>query len=383
MSQFSSVQNEFLVDPTIHFLNHGSFGACPKPVFDSYQRWQRELEFQPVKFLGRNADDLLYQSRSELATYLGTDPLNLVYVPNATHGINIVARSLHLQPGDVVLTTDHEYGAMDRTWRFLATQKGFEYRAIPIPTPIPEDDLFVKLFTDQFSLHVKVLYISQITSPTAAIFPVEKLIAAAHAKGILTIIDGAHVPGQIPLNLSTMGADFYSGNLHKWLCAPKGSAFLYAHPSVQHRIEPLIVSWGYESEKPSGSPFIDLLQWAGTRDLSPFLAVPDAIHFEAKHHWDEINRLCHQKAVDTEKTIRGLTGLPSIYSNSDQFGQMFALYLPEEVDVVSMKETLYDQYRVECPLYLWNQKNIIRISLQAYNSDEDVSALVSALKELL
>lgn len=383
MTDYSNYKNDFLLDPEVIFLNHGSFGATPAPVFSSYQSWQRELEFQPVEFLGRMANDLLYQSRAELATYFHADPLDLVFVPNATHGINIVARSLNLHDGDVVLTSDHEYGAMDRTWRFLASENGFTYQPISIPLPFPQTDDLVSLFQSHFTAQVKVLYLSHITSPTAVTFPIRELCAAAKANGILTVIDGAHAPGQIDLDLSTLGADLYTGNLHKWLCAPKGSAFLWAARNCQPLLKPLVVSWGYESDTPSDSPYIDLFQWAGTRDISPYLAAADAIRYQQDRNWPAIIDFIHQKAVAAERRLRQVTGMPSIYSSDQQFVQMFAVRLPDRVDYIQFKSVLYDRYKIEVPTIHWSEKNFLRVSLQAYNSDEDLDALVDAVRELL
>ena len=228
-----SLRSEFLLDPDIIFLNHGSFGATPRPVFESYQRWQRVLEREPVDFLGRKATELLRESRTVLADYLGAQVDNLVYVTNATTGINIVAHSLDLNPGDEVLSTDHEYGAMDRTWRFLSRKRGFKYVNYTISIPVTSQDEFVQQFWAQVTPATRVIYLSHITSPTAMILPIEAITQRAREAGILTVIDGAHAPGQIPLSLDAIGADFYVGNLHKWLCAPKGSAFLYARPEVQ------------------------------------------------------------------------------------------------------------------------------------------------------
>ncbi len=271
-----SLRDEFLLDPDVIYLNHGSFGATPRPVFDSYQRWQRELERQPTEFLGRRAGILLEQSRTVLAEYLGTSSANLAYVTNATTGLNAAARSLALGPGDEVLASDHEYGALDRTWRFLAQKQGFQYINQPIPLPVTTPEAFVEALWQGVTPRTRVIFISHITSPTALIFPVEAVCQRARAQGILTVIDGAHVPGHLPLNLDALGADYYSGNLHKWLCAPKGAGFLYARSERMHTIEPLVVSWGYKSEQPGPSPLVDYIEWQGTRDISAFFTVPDA-----------------------------------------------------------------------------------------------------------
>jgi isopenicillin-N epimerase len=290
----SSLKKHFLLDPEVVFLNHGSFGATPKPVFKEYQRWQRELEKQPVEFLGRRITGLLGESRAVLGDYLGTHANNLVYTQNVTISLNIVTRSLELGPNDEVLTTDHEYGAMDRTWRFLSKERSFRYVNQHIEMPITTEERFVEDLWHGVTSRTRVIFMSHITSPTAIIFPVKQIIHRAREAGILTIIDGAHVAGQIPLHLDSLGADFYGGNLHKWLCAPKGAGFLYARPEVQHLLKPLVVSWGYESEFPSSSNFIDHHEWWGTRDMAAFLSVPKAIEFQKENNWDDVRESCHQ-----------------------------------------------------------------------------------------
>ncbi len=383
---FSNLQlkNEFLLDPEVIFLNHGSFGATPRPVFESYQNWQRRLETQPVKFLGREAGSLLAKSRTSLGRYLGTQTDQLVYVTNATTGLNIVARSLALQPGDEVLTSDHEYGALDRTWKFLSKQLGFKYINQPIPLPLTSPARFVEDFWAGVTPQTRVIFLSHITSPTAVIFPVEEICQRARQMGILTIIDGAHAPGQIPLALDQLGADFYSGNLHKWLCAPKGSAFLYARPEVQHLIQPLIVSWGWESENPGISQFIDYLEWTGTRDISAFLAVPDAINYQLAHSWDAIRAECHLLAANTQNEIARLTQLPPLHSPDPYwFMQMASSPLPAHLDPLWLKESLYDRFHIEVPVMKWKDQVLIRYSFQAYNSLADSEALIQALEILL
>ena len=222
------------------------------------------------------------EARSALGDFVGADADDLVYVTNATVGLNIVARSLDLRPGDEVLTTDHEYGALDRTWRFLCAKHGAKYIRQPVPVPIDDRRAadVVEAVWSGVTDRTRVLFISHITSPTAITFPIKPLIDRARERGIVTIVDGAHAPGQIELNLRELGADFYSGNLHKWLMSPKGSAFLYARKEMQHLVEPLVVSWGWEAEKPGPSRFVDEQEWTGTRDIAAFLSVPAAIQFQ-------------------------------------------------------------------------------------------------------
>ncbi len=369
----------FQLDPSVVFLNHGSFGATPGPVFRAYQRWQRELEHQPVEFLGRRITELMEGSRSALGSFLGTHADNLVYTQNVTISINIVARSLGLGRGDEVLSTDHEYGAMDRTWRFLSNERGYKYINQPVSLRSRED--FLDSFWSAVTPRTRVIFLSHITSPTAVIFPVEAVIQRARAGGILTVIDGAHAPGQLPLNLDALGADFYGGNLHKWLCAPKGAGFLYARPDVQHLLKPLVVSWGYEAEVPGPSKFVDHHEWWGTRDPAAFLSVPDAIEFQQKHDWDRVRAACHTLVREAEERMLNLTGLPSIYPDDTWFCQFAAAPLPPTTDVQELKTWLYDRHRIEVPIIDWHGKKYVRISVQGYNTRRDVDALLDAIEE--
>jgi len=378
------LHKHFMLDPSIIFLNHGSFGATPKPVFREYQRWQAELEKQPVEFLARRITGLMANARIALAAYIGTHADNLVYTQNATISLNIIARSLDLKAQDEVLTTIHEYGAMDRMWRFLAKELEFHYINRATSTPIPSKEKFIEEFWSGVTPKTRVIFISHIASSTAIILPVEEIVARAREAGIITIVDGAHVPGQISLDLDSLGPDFYAGNLHKWLCAPKGAGFLYARPEVQKLLKPLVVSCGYESETPSGSMFVDHYEWWGTRDMSAFLSVPAAIQFQESHNWKRVREACHQLAKEYQKRLCELTGLHPLHpAQGNWFRQMFSVPLPRDVDITSLKSHLYDEFRIEVPILEWNGNNLIRVSVQGYNTQDDLDALFHALSNLL
>jgi isopenicillin-N epimerase len=372
---------QFLLRPDVAFLNHGSFGACPKPVFDTYQAWQRELEAEPVEFLGRRSGGLLAEARKVLGTYVGADAEDLVFVTNATYGVNIVARSLDLGPGDEVLTTDHEYGACDRTWKFICGTRGARYVKTPIPLPLPSDDEIVERLWAGVNERTKVIYMSHITSPTAITLPVGEICKRAREAGILTVIDGAHAPGQVDLRLEELGADFYTGNLHKWLCAPKGSGFLYARRDRQALLNPLIVSWGWESETPGPSQFIDHFTWLGTADPSAYLSVPAAIEFQRQWNWPRVREACHALAVAGRRRLEEVTGMPTLSPESN-YVQMCSIELPAG-SIEKLGTRLFDEYKVEVPLTRWDNREFLRISIQAYNSVEDVDRLVDALERLI
>lgn len=387
----SDLRELFLLRPDVVFLNHGSFGACPRPVFEAYQQWQLELERQPVEFLGRRFGGLLREAREALAAVVGARADDLVYVPNATTGLNAVARSLRLAPGDEVLTTNHEYGALDRTWRFVCARRGATYVNRPLPLPISSADEVIEQLWAGVTERTRVLFLSHITSPTALILPVQELVRRARAVGIITIVDGAHVPGQIPLDLEALGADFYAGNCHKWLNSPKGSAFLYARKEVQPLVEPLVVSWGWQPESSTllsldsngSSPFVLQHEWQGTRDIAAYLSVPAAIEFEAVHDWPRVRQECHELARYARQALGELTGLEQICPDSPEwYAQMATIPLPS-CDAEELKRRLYDEYRVEVPIIEWNSRQFIRVSVQGYNTREDVEALVEALAALL
>jgi len=376
------IKDFFLLDSSITFLNHGSFGATPVPVFEEYQRLQRELEKEPVEFLGRKAASLLQQSREVLANYLSADRDDIVYIPNATHGINIVARSLSLSPVDEVLTTDHEYGAMDRTWQFLSQQKGFTYRSVEVTLPVSSVQQFVDELFSTVSKNTRVIYLSHITSPTALIFPIKEICQKARKLGILTVIDGAHVPGQIDLDLEDLCVDFYTGNCHKWLCAPKGSAFLYARKEVQHLIQPLVVSWGWKAEVPGPSRYVDYLEWTGTRDISPFLAVPAAISFQREHDWQTLRSSCHNLAALANEEISSLFHLEPLSATKDWYAQMISIPLPGRFPSEVLQQRLFNEFKIEVPIVPWKGRTLMRISVQAYNTRRDLEKLIAALKDI-
>src|SRR5690349_837425 len=359
----SSLKQHFLLDPDVIFLNHGSYGATPKPVFEAYQGWQRRLEHQPVLFLGREIPALLRESRAALGAYLHADPDDLVYIPNATHGINIVAHSLHLEPGAEILTSDHEYGACDYAWEFHCGKTGVQYLHQAIPLPVCSDEEIIEQLWQGVTPRTKVIYLSHITSPTALRMPVDEICRRAREQGILTVIDAAHAPGQIPVDLGALGADMVFGNCHKWLLAPKGAAFLYVRRELQDRIDPLVVSWGSHPtpDIATGSRFIDILQWTGTKDPTAALAVPAAIQFMHEQNWDEVRAQCHVLLQRAIEQICDLTGMSPLYPlDSSFYNQMGIAPLPAS-DLTALKTRLYDEYRVEVPLIQWQDRQFVRI----------------------
>jgi isopenicillin-N epimerase len=345
------VRDLFLLDPEVTFLNHGSFGATPRAVFDRYQAWQRELEREPVDFIARRLGPLLAEARAELGGFVGARADDLTFVQNATTGVNMAARALDLQPGDEVLSTNLEYGACVLTWQRLCT--------------------FVQADLEELFEHVtertRAVFVSHITSETALLLPVEEIVAHARSLGLATIVDGAHAVAQVDLDLDALGADFYSGNCHKWLCAPKGAGFLYVRPDWQERVDGAITSWGYEEP----ATFISRTERQGTRDSSAYLTVPAAIEFFRGH--DDRER-CVALARDARRDLCELLGTEPIAPESMVL-QMASVRLPEPD--TGLNRRLFDEHRIEIPVS--NDGALLRVSIAPYNDRADVDRLLEAL----
>jgi isopenicillin-N epimerase len=381
-----NLRSLFLLDENVVFLNHGSFGACPKPVFEAYQKWQLKLERQPVAFLDpdRGLSSWMRDARTALATELGAKPDDIVGVMNATYGLNIVAQSLDLKEGDEILTTDHEYAALEKTWAYVARKTGARIVSITVPLPLTSEATFTDAIRAGITERTRVLFLSHITSATALLFPIERIVAEARARGIYTVIDGAHTPGHIPLHLDQLGADFYAGNCHKWLMGPKGSAFLYVRPELQSMINPLVISHGWtannQNPAPFGNtPFIDSLEMQGTRDPAAWLTVPNAISFRAAHRWDKVAAECTRLAQDTALRVASFTKLPAFSSPRFCAPQMVAMPVPD-CDPMTLKLALLAQSKIEIPCFKWKEHTIVRLSVQGYNTQKEMDILVKALK---
>ena len=382
------MKEHFLLDPSIVFLNHGSYGACPKPVFDAWQGWQREMERNPVLFLGRRSAGLLRHARERLAAYLGADADELVFVSNATTGVNIVAKSLHLNPGDEVLTTDLEYGACRATLARVCAAAGARLVLVPVPLPLTREG-FVAAMTEAMTPRTRLVMMSHITSPTALRLPIEPVLAQARQRGIASLIDGAHAPGQMPLDLAALGADYYTGNCHKWMCAPKGTAFLQARREHHAGLFAMVTSWGEVApEGPSAwdgfigqGLFERRMQWQGSRDLTGFLAVPAAIDFHAAHDWPARRADCHTRAMAMMHRVSARTGIAPIAAD-EFFLQMAPLPVPHQ-DAAALRARLFDEFRIEVPVTQHangdGARTFVRVSVQPYTTDEDLAALEAAL----
>ena len=384
------LRSKFLLDPEITFLNHGSYGACPKPVFESYQEYQRELEMRPVKFMQEDVYRLLEISRESLSQYINCDKDDLIYVSNPTHAVGTVIHNISIKAGDEVLSTNLEYGSCDRMWTYDSEQKGYKYIQADMTLPIESKEAFLNQFWSSANEKTKYIFISQITSSTGMILPIPEIVIEAKKRGIKTIIDGAHVPAHILLDIKELDPDYYTGALHKWLCCPKGISFLYVKKKYQEGIQPMVKSWGWGEEyekfkssiqSHSPSRFINVFQWQGTMDMSAFFTVPNAIQFQKEHDWNNVRSRCFDMIIEARNRITEMTKLPKICPDN-WLGHMATILFPID-DTALFKKTLYNDYKIEIPVMSHKNHTAFRISIQGYNSEADVDHLINSLEELI
>ena len=380
----AELKKQFLIQPDIAFLNFGSFGACPKPIFEDYQKWQLELEQEPAQFIQVTGPNYLRQSREALAKYVNcADANDLVYVANPSYATNIIAKSLKLYPGDEILATNLEYGAADQTWEYYCKKAGAKYVRQNITLPITTKEKFIEEFFAGLSPKTKLIFISEITSTTALKFPVKEICEVAKQKGLMTFVDGAHVPGHKPLNLAELKADIYTGACHKWMMTPKGSSFLYVKKEFQNLFDPLLVSWGYDAMFPSDSQFLDYHQTQGTRDFSAFLTIPKAIEFMKQNNWWDVAKECRDLVIKNSLRFCELVGSMPLCPLTDEWlGQMFSIPISTP-EPEKLQRHLFVKYKIEIPVMRHGDKAYLRYSINAFNSQNDLDRLYDAVKEIM
>ncbi len=384
------------LDPKVVFLNHGSFGSCPLPVLEFQRGLCDRLERQPVQFLVRELEPLLDQARAALAQFTGARPEDLVFVPNATSGVNTVLRSLTFAPGDELLVTDQEYNACRNALEFVAARAGAKVVVARVPFPFQSTGQLEEAIMSRVTSRTKLALIDHVTSQTGIILPVERLVSQLAARGVDTLVDGAHGPGMAPLRLEQLGAAYYTGNCHKWLCAPKSAGFLHVRPDRQSWIHPLTISHGLTSPRKDRSLFLIEFGWTGTLDFSACLSVPEVLRFMeglVPGGWTEIMARNHALALEGRKLLcQTLEIDPPCPEES--IGSMASVPLPDvrETERASpplyidpLQDQLLARYSIEVPVIPWPgfPKRLLRISAQLYNSREQWELLAGALRELL
>ncbi|MBW4464611.1 MAG: aminotransferase class V-fold PLP-dependent enzyme [Pegethrix bostrychoides GSE-TBD4-15B] len=378
----SNWRDHWSLDPDITFLNHGSFGACPKQVMEQQQQLRAQLEQEPVRFFELALEPLLETARLELGAFVGADPAQLAFVPNATTGVNTVLRSLKFQPGDELLTTNHEYNASRNALEFAAAASGAKVTVAEVPFPVQSDAEITTAVLYRVSAKTRLVLIDHVTSQTALIFPLQALIQQLALQNIDVLVDGAHAPGMISLNLNELGAAYYTGNCHKWLCAPKGAAFLYVRPDRQAQIRPLVISHGANSPRTDRSRFHLEFDWVGTADPSPYLCIPAAIQVVAATlpgGWPAVmarNRalvlamrgLLYQQLQVEPPCPDALIGSMAVIPYRDQ-------------NAAQLQAKLFEQ-QIVVPVILWQDQWLIRISAHLHNQPLDYGILADALRQI-
>jgi len=388
------------LDPDIVFLNHGSFGACPRTVLAAQQALRDEMEENPVAFLARRLEDRLAAARAAVGVFAGADPDDLVFLPNATAGIATVLGSLEIRPGDELLTTDHEYNAALNALRAAAAEGGARVVLARIPLPVAGPDDVVERVLAAVTPRTRLVLLSHVTSPTALVFPVERLVPLLEARGVAVLVDGAHAPGMIPLEIGALGASWYAANLHKWCCAPKGAAFLHVRRDRQAAIRPLAVSHAANDPRPTSSPFVRAFDWTGTLDPTPYLAAPIALADVSgmlEGGWPAVMARNSALARAAREVLLGALGGEPIAPDS-MLGAMAAADLPVEfgpppdspVAEDPLQAALREHAGVEVPFMGWprdvepgeRRRRLVRVSAHLHNHLPDYVALAEALRGL-
>ncbi|MBI3825068.1 MAG: aminotransferase class V-fold PLP-dependent enzyme [Candidatus Rokubacteria bacterium] len=380
------------LDPAVAFLNHGSFGACPRPVLAAQQRWRDRMEQEPVRFLSRELPGLLAQARRALGAFIGAEADDLAFLPNATSGVNTVLRSLGLAPGDEILVSDHGYNACINAARHAAGRAGARVVVAQVPFPLEAPERVVEAVLDHVTPATRLAVLDHVTSPTGLVFPIDGLVRALATRGIDTLVDGAHAPGMLPLDLAALGAAYYTGNCHKWLCAPKGAAFLHVRRDRQAGIRPLVISHGANAVLDGQSRFRAEFDWTGTDDPSAYLVVPDALRFLETllpGGWPALMARNRAAALAARDLLAGTLGIEAPAPDT-MIGALASVPLPPgEARPGTRRDTLQsalmDGFGVEVPVMLWPQApaRLLRVSCQIYNRREQYDRLAGALRSVL
>ena len=374
-------KSQFLLNPEITFLNHGSYGSCPVPIFDKYQEWQRKLENQPVQFFTKDLYQGLLRSRTSLSKFIGCNENEILFFDNPTIAIANIIHSVNLEPGSEVLMTDHEYGALIRAWNIWGQKSGVKIIQQKIELPVTSNQNFIDDFLKGVTKRTKIIFISQITSPTGIVFPLKEIIRYVNDRGILSIVDGAHGPGQINIDMKDLKCDFYTGALHKWLCMPKGTSFLYVKNEHQDWMKPMINSWGKHGEDPGPSEFLQNFQWQGTRDMSRFLIVPDSLDYYKKNILPNRNN-CYSMVLDAYSKLESILGTKPLSNGENWLRQMVSHPLKKNIPK-NIKDILLNEHNIEIPIFKWKDSLLIRLSVQCYNNEEDIDSLMKALGSIV
>lgn len=372
------MKHHWTLDPAITFLNHGSFGAAPRVVLEKQNEYRAQLEREPVRFFVRELEPLLDGARRTLAEFLGAEPEGLAFVPNATAGVNAVLRSLDLDKLDELLVTSHEYNASRNALDYVAGIAGAKVVVAEVPFPIESPDVVVERVLARVTDRTRLFLADHVVSQTAIIFPIERLVRELASRGVDTLVDGAHAPGFLPLDLRALNAAYYTGNLHKWVCAPKGAAFLYVRENRRRSVHPVSISHGANSPRIDRSRFLLEFDWTGTFDPSAWLAVPAALEFMSSHGgWPEVMRRNRELALLGRDILCSALGIDPP-APGEMLGAMAAVPLPDGTEGDKLQDALLFEHHIEVPVMPW-PRPLLRISAQLYNEPADYERLAEAL----
>jgi isopenicillin-N epimerase len=388
-----SLRDHWTLDPGVVFLNHGSFGACPRPVLEAAERVRAELEREPVRFFERVLEPALAAARVDVAAFVGAAPEDVAFVNNTTTGVNGVLRSLEFRAGDAILVTDHGYAACRNAVDYVARRAGVEVVVVKIPLPLRDPSEVTGRILAGVTDRVKLALVDHVTSPTGLVFPIADVVTALRERGVETLVDGAHAPGMVPLDLESLGAGYYVGNFHKWVCSPKGAALLWVRRDLQAVVHPLVISHGYASLR-SRSRFLEEFDWTGSDDPSAWLAVPDAIRFVGglvPGGWAEVRSRNRALALAARSLLTDALDAEPLAPES-MIGSLASLCLPDgepgaaaSASDDALHRTLLDEHRIEVPVFSWPSPpaRMLRISAHLYNTPADYEHLAKALVSLL
>jgi isopenicillin-N epimerase len=388
----------WFLDPKVSYLNHGSFGACPSPVLEIQHYFRKQIEMNPMDFFVRDLESLWEKALDVLANFLGSDRDNLTFISNATTGVNTVLRSLQFASGDEILITNHEYNACRNAVEFVASHTGAKVIVADLPLTIATPERIIEIVLEKVSSKTKLALLDHVTSQTGLVFPIQQLVKELNNKGVDTLVDGAHAPGMLPLNLQELNAAYYTGNCHKWMCAPKGAAFLCVRSDRQKCIRPLSISHGANSPRTDKSRFRLEFNWTGTDDPTPYLCVPEAIRFMGSllpGGWLELMNRNRELAIAARKLICQTLDIP-LPTPDIMLGSLASIPLPSSLLEVSnsakridylnsLQELLSKQFAIEVPVITWGDSStqLLRISAQVYNTKEQYEDLAATLKSII
>ncbi len=391
---YSPLAKHWEIDRDIVFLNHGSFGACPVQVLQKQNEYRKQMEAEPVRYVLRELEDKLWASKESLAQFIGAKSTDIAFVNNATVGVNTVLNSLQFNKGDELITTNHGYGACNNAMKWFAEKSGAKAVTAEVPFPLNSPAEVTAAILKSVTPRTRLVMIDHITSPTGIIFPVKEIVTALKEKGIDTLIDGAHTPGMVDLNIDDIGAAYYTGNCHKWICSPKGSAFLHVRKDRQHLIHPMVISHTYD-KKAGDRLWSSHFFWLGTNDFTPYLCIKDAIEFMATLFpggWKELREHNRSLTLKARKYISEKLNLP-LPAPESIIGTLSVIQIGKgEIPAVTFnsvsapQEKLWKEFDIEVPVFVWNNanpRNWLRISVQAYNSMEQYEYLTEAVKKVI